>query len=84
VISTKDSASCTSQVPTMLSQRRIAGYIAGYEEAVGMPAVSHRELTTVLMTTMMAVGLTDTFTYTAIELVSCLVVSSACACGSEG
>src|SRR5271166_2170725 len=33
---------------------------------------------------MTTVGLPDTFTYTTIELVSCLVVSSARAYGSEG
>src|SRR5258708_30355995 len=42
-------------------------------------AVSHRELTTALTTTMTTIGLPDTFTYTTTELVSCPVVSSACA-----
>jgi hypothetical protein len=46
--------------------------------------ISHREPTTVLTTTMTTVGLPDTFTYTTIELVSCLVVPSACGYGSEG
>ena len=41
-------------------------------------AVSRRELTTVLTTTMTTVGLPDTVTYTTIELVSCLVAPSAC------
>ena len=36
-------------------------------------AVSLRELTTVLTTTMTTVGLPDTSTYTTIEIVSCLV-----------
>jgi len=45
---------------------------------------SHRELTTVLTTTMTTVGLPDTFTYAAGELVSCLIVSSARAYGSRG
>jgi hypothetical protein len=49
-----------------------------------VPLFSHHELTTVLTTTMTTVGLPDSATYTAIELVSCLVVSSACAYGSEG
>jgi hypothetical protein len=44
---------------------------------------SHRELATVLTTTMTTVGLPDTFTYAAGELVSCLIVSSARAYGSE-
>src|ERR1700687_1099460 len=48
------------------------------------PAVSHRELTTVLTTTMTTVGLPDTSTYTTIELASSLVAPSACAYGSEG
>ena len=39
----------------------------------GSAAVSHREFTTALTTTMTTVGLPDTFTYTTIELVSCLV-----------
>ena len=47
-------------------------------------AVSHRELTTVLTTTMTTVGLPDTSTYTTPELVSCLVTSSARAYGSRG
>jgi len=47
-------------------------------------AVSRRELTTVLTTTMTTVGLPDTSTYRTIELVSCLVAESACAYGSEG
>ena len=46
-------------------------------------AVSPRELTTVLTTTMTTVGLPDTSTYTTIEPVSCLVAPSACAYGSE-
>src|ERR1700722_2948058 len=46
-------------------------------------AISHRDLTTVL-TTMTTVGLPDASTCTTIELVSCLVVQSACAYGSEG
>jgi hypothetical protein len=50
----------------------------------GSAAVSHRELTTALTTTMTTVGLPDTFTYTTTELVSCLVEPSACAYGSEG
>jgi len=47
-------------------------------------AVSRRELTTVLTTTMTTVGLPDTSTYRTIELVPCLVAESACAYGSEG
>lgn len=50
----------------------------------GSAAVSHRELTTALTTTMTTVGLPDTFTYTTTELASCLVEPSACAYGSEG
>jgi hypothetical protein len=50
----------------------------------GSAAVSHRELTPALTTTMTTVGLPDTFTYTTTELVSCLVEPSACAHGSEG
>jgi hypothetical protein len=44
----------------------------------------HRELTTILTTTMTTVGLPDTSTYTTRELVSLLVTPSACAYGSEG
>ena len=50
----------------------------------GSAAISHRELTTALTTTMTTVGLPDTFTYGTTELVSCLVEPSACAHGSEG
>jgi hypothetical protein len=46
--------------------------------------ISHRELTTVLTTTMTTVGLADTSSYTTTELVSCLVIPSACTYGSEG
>src|ERR1700693_982964 len=49
----------------------------------GSAAVSHREFTTALTTTMTTVGLPDTFTYTTTELVSCLVEPSACAYGSR-
>lgn len=49
-----------------------------------MPLFRTVKLTTVLTTTMTTVGLPDTSTYTTIELVSCLVVPSACAYGSEG
>jgi hypothetical protein len=42
--------------------------------------VSHRELTK----TMTTLGLAHTSTYTTTELVSCLVIPSACAYGSEG
>jgi hypothetical protein len=44
----------------------------------------HRELTTVLTTTMTTVALPDASTYMTIELVSCLVAPSACVYGSEG
>src|ERR1700694_3497210 len=47
-------------------------------------AIWHRELTTVLTTTMTTVGLADTSSYTTTELVSCLVTPSAYTYGSEG
>jgi hypothetical protein len=47
-------------------------------------AVSYRELTTILTTTMTTVGLPDTSAYTTREFVSRLVAPSACAYGSEG
>jgi hypothetical protein len=47
-------------------------------------AISHRELTTVLTTTMTTVGLADTSSYTTTELVPSLVEPSACTYGSEG
>jgi hypothetical protein len=50
----------------------------------GVAVVSHDQLTTVLTTTMTTVGLLHTSTYTTTELVSCPVVPSACAYGSEG
>jgi hypothetical protein len=50
----------------------------------GNAAVSHRELTTLLTTTMTTVRLPDTLTYTTTEFVSCLVARSARAYGSEG
>jgi hypothetical protein len=50
----------------------------------GNAAVSHRELTTLLTTTMTTVGLLDTLSYTTTELVSCLIKLSARAYGSEG
>src|ERR1700730_4679662 len=49
----------------------------------GGVAVSYAEMTTVL-TTMTPVGLADPSTYTTTELVSRLLVPSACAYGSEG
>ena len=49
----------------------------------GNAAVSHRELTTLLTTTMTTVGLPDASTYATIELISCLVTASARAYGSE-
>jgi hypothetical protein len=58
-------------------QRRLPGY-----EEAGVPPL-RGELTTVL-TTMTTVRLPDTFSYTTTELLSCLVVTSACADGSEG
>ncbi len=45
--------------------------------------VPPRERTTVLTTTMTTVGLPNTSAYTAKQLASCLVVSSACAYGSK-
>jgi hypothetical protein len=50
----------------------------------GSAAVSHRELTTVLTTTKTTVRLPDARASTTMELISCLVVPSACTCGSEG
>ena len=50
----------------------------------GDAAVSHREPTTSLTTTVTTVGLPDAVTYATIELVSCLVAPSARAYGSEG
>ena len=47
-------------------------------------AISHGELTTVLTPTMTTVGLAYTSSYTTTELVSCLVIPSACTYGSEG
>jgi hypothetical protein len=47
-------------------------------------AISHGELTTVLTPTMTTVGLAYTPSYTTTELLSCLVIPSACAYGSEG
>ena len=60
-------------------QRCIAGYRKWWE-----CRCFHRELTTLLTTTMTTVGLPDTSTYTTLDLVSCLVAPSACAYGSEG
>lgn len=54
----------------------------GTSESAGSAAVSHRELTTVLTTTMTTVGLSDA-TYMTRELVSCLGMSSACDYRSE-
>ena len=72
--------------------RKCLGHLAELDAEGGGPilvgsgsaAVSHRELTTALTTTMTTVGLPDTFTYTTTELVSCLVEPSACASGSQG
>jgi len=49
-----------------------------------MSVFSHRELTTLLTTTMTTVGLSDTSTCTTTELVSCLVTPPARAYVSEG
>src|ERR1700736_2184535 len=67
----------STQPPCCHSQRNAAGYADG-------AALSHREPTTVLTTTMTTAGLPDTFTSPTRELVSSLVVPSACAYGSEG
>lgn len=48
-----------------------------------MPWLS-RELTTFVTTTTTTAGLTDAFSSTMRELVSCLVTPSACVYGSEG
>jgi hypothetical protein len=50
----------------------------------GSTAVSQREPTTVLTTTMTTVGASRRSTYTTIEPASCLVTPSGCAYGSEG
>jgi hypothetical protein len=56
--------------------------IADDDTVAGVPLVA--QLTTVLIVaTMTTVGLPDTSTYPTIELVSCLVVASACAYGSR-
>jgi hypothetical protein len=57
---------------------------AGIGKLATGAAVSYRELTTLLTTTMTTVGLTETATNTTREFVLCLLTPSACSYGSEG
>ena len=64
--------------------RTAGSHVLTIDPCGGSAAVSRRELTTVLTTTMTTVGLPDTSTYTIMELASRLVAPSARAYGSEG